>query len=309
MAGAAAAIVLLLLMASAAAAAEHAMPGVNAPARLPATVNLLADPLPGAAGVDPAMDMVKLVWTVMEDHRRGEFEAALEGWNSVRLDYDTDFYRLVAIGHANLAMGNLEEAKYALTTAAEMTPNHAVVHYFLGVLRMEEAALAPDWYDSIGPNATRFVAYVPREIVPNSRSMYLLAARNELERAIELAPMVRLDEPLTPDAWETTMALGPTVGDLLLAMGAEDFAARAHNLLGPILLENGALEAAEIHLDAAVRGGMYVGFGYVDLLDGYEERGRYLDAARVCAKAVGHGLEEDAAHTRAMANLDRWMKR
>jgi hypothetical protein len=106
-----AAIVLLLLMASAAAAAEHAMPGVNAPARLPATVNLLADPLPGAAGVDPAMDMVKLVWTVMEDHRRGEFEAALEGWNSVRLDYDTDFYRLVAIGHANLAMGNLEEAK------------------------------------------------------------------------------------------------------------------------------------------------------------------------------------------------------
>jgi hypothetical protein len=105
------------------------------------------------------------------------------------------------------------------------------------------------------------------------------------------------------------MALGPTVGDLLLAMGADDFAARAHNLLAPVLLETSSLEAAEMHLDAAVRGGMYVGFGYVDLIDKYEESGRYLDAARVCAKAVDHGLTEEAAHARATANLDRLLTR
>jgi hypothetical protein len=313
-AGVLAAIVLLLMMARSAANAERSLPEANAPARLPATVQLSAEPLPGMPGevppgFDPAMDMVKLVWTVMEDHRRGEFEAALEGWNSLQLDYDTDFYRMVAIGHANLAMGNLEGAKYALSTADEMAPNNAVVHYFLGVLRMEEAARVHDWYDAVGPTRTRIVAYAPREVVPNSRSMYLLAARSELERAIELAPTVRLDEPLTPDAWYTTMALGPTVGDLLLAMGAENFAAKAHNLLVPILLEDGSLEAAETHLDAAVRGGRYVGFGYVDLIGEYEASGRYLDAARVCAKAVGHGLDEEAAHERAMANLDRLLTR
>jgi tetratricopeptide (TPR) repeat protein len=316
MAGVLAVLILLLMLASTLASAERSMPEVNAPARLPATVQLLAEPLPGmpgdvspswedANGIDPALDMVKLVWTVMEDHRRGEFEAALEGWNSVQFDYDTDFYRMVAIGHANLVIGNLEGAKYALSTAEEMAPNNAVVHYFLGVLRLEEAALAHDWYDAVGPTRTRFVSYVPRDVVPNSRSMYLLAARSELERAIELAPTVRLDEPLTPEAWYTTMALGPTVGDLLLAMGAENFAAKAHNLLAPMLLENGLLEAAETHLDAAVRGGMYVGFGYVDLIGEYEDRGHYLDAARVCAKAVDHGLDEKTGRQRALMNLER----
>jgi hypothetical protein len=48
---------------------------------------------------------------------------------------------------------------------------------------------------------------------------------------------------------------------------------------------------------------MFVSFNYVDLIDEFEARGYHLDAARVCAKAVGHGLNEDAAHARAMANL------
>jgi hypothetical protein len=38
-----------------------------------------------------------------------------------------------------------------------------------------------------------------------------------------------------------------------------------------------------------------------------EKQGHWLDAARVAAKAVDHGMTKPEAHRRAVANLTRWI--
>ncbi len=226
----------------------------------------------------------------------------MDVWRSFNLAYDRDQWRHVAIAQASMALGQYEEAAQALDAAEELSADNAVVHYFRGLLRLDQVDHAYDWQDAVGPADVRYVSYVP-DVVPNSRAMYRYTARVELEQAIRLADKVKLDHPLTPDYWYSTMAIGPTVGDLLLATGADNFKARAHNVLGGLLLEEGALDKAEYHIDRAAQADMFVSFNYVDLIDEFEARGYYLDAARVCAKAVGHGLTEEAAHARAMANL------
>ena len=95
--------------------------------------------------------------------------------------------------------------------------------------------------------------------------MYELAATLDFERAIELACALQLDEAIVPDRFPTSSALEPTVGDLLLALGADNFQAKAHNTLGYLFLKRGALEPAEQHMDDAVQGGLDVVYGYRDL--------------------------------------------
>jgi len=223
----------------------------------------------------------------------------------LQLAADAEQWRYIAIAQAHLAQGQYDEATGALNAAAEIEPDNAVAHYFRGLLRLEQVPYARDWYDVQHLRRDRYVASTPMDVVPNSRPMYRYVARLELTRAIEHADAVRLDQPLTPEHWQSTMAIGPTVGDLLAATGADKFAARAHNILGGLLLEEGALDDAEYHIDQAATADMFVSFNYVDLIEAYEQRGHYLDAARVCAKAVGHGLEEDAAQARAMLNVRR----
>jgi hypothetical protein len=147
---------------------------------------------------------------------------------------------------------------------------------------------------------------MPDDVVPNSRSMYRMLARVELEKAVGLAAQVDLDEPLTPE-YDNYVALRPTVRDLLVAMDVENFPARAHNMLGPLCIEDGVLDEAEMHIDAARDAGLFVGYSYVDLVTEMEKQGHWLDAARVSAKAVDHGMDENAAHRRAMLNMQRWI--
>lgn len=281
------------------------------PATLPGQVQEVAQPMPRATfptvdpSGEPSVDMVLRVWSALEHQRQGEWEEALDVWYTVNLAVDTDQWRHIAMAQAHLALGQYDEAAGALATAEEAAPNNAVMHYFRGLLRLEQVPHAYDWYDAQGTVRTRFVDYRPIDVVPNSRAMYRYVARVELQKAIEFANDVRLDQPLTPEYWQSTLAFGPTVGDLLLATGADNFAARAHNILGGLLLEEGALDEAEYHIDHAAKAGMFISYNYVDLISEYENRGYYLDAARVCAKAVGHGIEENAAHSRALSNVQQ----
>ena len=269
-------------------------------------VNDAVQPMPWPMEEDhPTVNMVLMVWQALDHQRQGEWEEALDVWYTTQLAVDTDQWRHIAMAQAHLALGQYDEAAGALLVAEEAEPNNAVMHYFRGLLRMDQVPHARDWYDAQGPSRENYVVYRPTDVVPNSRAMYRYVARLELQRAIEFAGDVELDQPLTPEPWESTIALGPTVGDLLIATGADNFAARAHNILGGMLLEEGALDRAEYHIDHAADAGMFVSYNYVDLIDEYEGRGYYLDAARVCAKAVGHGLDEDAAHKRATANIQR----
>ena len=59
------------------------------------------------------------------------------------------------------------------------------------------------------------------------------------------------------------------MGDLLLAMGADNFVGKAHNLLFGLHLDRGELLAAELDLDAAVATGIAPLYGYQDLAEAY----------------------------------------
>jgi len=130
-----------------------------------------------------------------------------------------------------------------------------------------------------------------------------LAATGAFEQAIEYAAQVDRNQPLLPPEWPLESQLLPTVGDLLLALGAEHFEATAHVTLAQMFLERSNLELAEQHLDAARARGAQVAFGYQDLTTGYEQVNRPVDAARAGLKALAYGPHERDDLARLLANL------
>lgn len=241
---------------------------------------------------DTAVDLGREIWRILELHRTRKHDPAIEAWTELTLPGDgrSQIWKAIAMSQAWIATDRLEDAEGLLSRVLDADPENAVAHYFRGVLRMQQACLAEEWPDDVGTKPTRWVDFTPRSsgprhVVPNTRSMYQLAATTELEKAIEFASNVRVDEPIVAAGHQTT-ALEPTVGDLLLAIGAEKFEAKAHNTLSYLFLERGSLEVAEQHMDEAIQGGLMVVYGYRDLGDEYRARGQHQDAARAYLKAT-----------------------
>ena len=217
-------IILLILLKSAAGAMERV------PQSLPNLDTRVATPLPGLL-VNP-QDQTLLVWDALTALHENDYEAAIAMWERVLLRDDTEVWRQIALGNTHLALGNIEEATECLKLAAELRPENPVVNYYMGILRLEQARYAPDFYDAMGIDVIRLAAYTPNDrympddVVPNSRSMYRMLARVELEKAVGLAAQVNLDEPLTPD-YGGYATVRPTVRELLIAMDVANFPARA----------------------------------------------------------------------------------
>lgn len=239
------------------------------------------DPEASGQGVE---DGVAHVWRALELQQQGDWEKAVEAWRRLSLPAATRTWRQIAIGHAFLIQGELESAEDALDRAVRLEPENAVARYFRGLLRLQQATLAEEWYEPTAARRVHLVSYMP--VVPNSRSMYRLAAMNELERAIAAASEIRQDVLLVPPEWPTLAPRLPTVGDLLVSLGADRFAGKAHNVLSYLYLERGRLEVAEQHMDAAAKGGVRVVYGYRDLGAKYETADRPSDAVRAYAKAM-----------------------
>jgi tetratricopeptide (TPR) repeat protein len=197
----------------------------------------------------------------------------------------------------------MENATAALARAGQLEPDNAVVHYFVGILRLQQAYVADEWNDAEGPQATVLVSHSPHPVVPNTQSMYRMQAVLELEDAVRLAPQVHLFRSLVPEEWPTAAVMPPAVHDVLLAARADNFAAKAHNVLGDLYLGRGALEQAEQHMDAAVQGGLSVVYGYGDLAEAYEKVGRHSDAMRVYLKAAQGEPGKVAPLKKAWENL------
>jgi tetratricopeptide (TPR) repeat protein len=247
----------------------------------------LAKPLP-MMEVLP-VDLNFQLWRILANHRQGEAQAALDGWEQVRLPSDTEVWRHVARGMALLQLGEFERAAWALERAESMQVDNPVVHYAIGILRLEQAHTAREWYDAVGPTLVRLAAYRPREVVPNSKSMYELAAMMEFEAALENADKLERTLVLSmPDHRVQETAPLATVRDLLMAIGMDRFEAQSHNILGAMYIDRGNAAQAEEHLDAAVAQGASVVYGYRDLGALYEQEGRHSDAFRAYLKAMGH---------------------
>jgi tetratricopeptide (TPR) repeat protein len=280
---------LCVLFASALAAAD--VPKPARPALLPPNMQEWAVPMPGRTDGMLSPELVREVWCILQLHHDQRHEDAIAAWNALDLPAGAKIWKWIAVGQALTALSEFEGAEEMLGRALDAQPDSAIAHYFAGVLRMQQAYLADEWPDVITRRTTRLVALAaadqaPRRIVPNTKGMYELVATREFEQAIEFAPQVRLDDTLIPAEYGTTLALEPTIGDLLLALGAERFEAKAHNALSYLFLERGALEVAERHMDDAVQGGLTVVYGYRDLGDEYTLRGQHADAARAYLKAA-----------------------
>jgi tetratricopeptide (TPR) repeat protein len=255
---------------------------------LPPEVSATAQPMiaarwPGEADVD-----VCGIWDVLELQRRGRLESAIQGWGALRLPPSAGAWREIALAAAHLELANLPRAAAALTRAEQADPANAVVHYYLGVLRLEQAARAAEWYDAIEPQDVRLVTYPGSVGAPNSKGGYRLAAAAEFEEALVLAAHLDRSKPLVADKGPSRGA-EPTVGDLLAALGASRFEANCHVILGDHYLHHGALEVAEQHMDEACTAGLHVAYGYRALAEEYETLGRHTDAARAFAKDMKCG--------------------
>lgn len=248
------------------------------------------------------------VWRILLDHATGQGDRAIAGWHHVLLPPRMDVWRHVALASAYLETGQLEAAADAINAGWEIDAQHPLLHYYRGLLLLEEAAAQGiEFYDAAEQGPTRLASYRPPTVMPNSASMYRLVASMQIERAIEHAGAVVRHEPLVPVQPVYESRLTPTVDDLLAAIGADRFEGDAHHVLGDLFLERGNAELAEEHFDAATGAGVRVIFGYGELAAYYESHQRSLDAARAFAKELRSSPAHGSAGWRMLANLSRAM--
>jgi tetratricopeptide (TPR) repeat protein len=280
----AAAIALMLALATALAADPTRPPGL-----LPQPIGELAKPIlpapmrpffpenPPPGRILPPAEAAARLWMIFDSHRAGCAAEALAGWNEVRLPDYMAHWREMAIGAAYMQAGDLPRAEMSFEGARQMQPDHAILAYFTGLLRLEQATAAMRVPDNLNKNRDSLVSYTPGE----DKAMYEAAAIAELQFAIARAHEIRLDEPLI----ETDMQIEesvfvPRTGNLLVALGADNFVGKAHHTLFGVMLKRGELDAADYHLGQAARRGIAVLYGYRDLAEAYVIQERNSDALR-----------------------------
>ncbi len=299
------------------------------PGLLPDGINQWSSPMAGesadvpAPTVDPAIppnvpaediyDRTMRLWNVLRLHQDNEYPAkALAAWAQVRLDGKAEAWRQLAVGLAHFQMAEFERASEKWAVAGSIDPENAVVHYYLGLLRLTQARMGAEPLDALGPDPIRLASGQPYDLLPRTKEAYEMEAIRELHLAIELAPKVALDQPLidaawvVPDPYELAMPLmTPTVEDLLVALGADNFDGKAHNVLSYLHLDRGELNEAERHMDSAAGTGLTIVYGYSDLGERYEANGQYADAARAYLKALTQNRGVAGPVTKVLENLRR----
>jgi hypothetical protein len=229
----------------------------------------------------PPAEAAARLWATLEDHRAGCFADALAGWSQIRLPEETAHWREIAMGAAYLRVGDQECAAMHLEAARKLAPGHAVVAYFTALLRLEQAATAARVPDGLKNSQQVLVAYTPGE----DKRQYEQLALDELRLAIARAGQVRLDQPLlvTDPQIDESVSV-PRSGDLLVALGADNFVGKAHHVSFGLQLGRGELADAEFHLDQAAATGIAALYGYRDLAAVYLDEGRSTDVLRVMTK-------------------------
>jgi tetratricopeptide (TPR) repeat protein len=287
-----AALATVLMIATALAAAEptrqsRLIPGeIGHVASLPAR-RVFAEALP-SRDVPPAEAAAHL-WMTLRNLQAGCTAEAMAGWEQLRLPEGTAHWREIAVAAALLQAGDLEQAAQHLDVARELSPDHALVAYYTGILRMEQAGAEARLPAGHGEDNVRLVAYTPLQ----DKAVYDMLAATELEMAIARAGEIRLDQPLlTLEPGEQEAVVIPRVGDLLVALGADNFVGKAHHLLFGICLDRGELATAERHLDEAAATGIATLHGYQDLGETYLALHRPADALRAARKDVRNNHPE-----------------
>jgi hypothetical protein len=274
-------------------------------------------------------DQAISLWKTLKMHRDGNTKSALEAWKRTPLPCESDVWRHVAIVAARLQMLDIDRANHVLDFIQRVEPDNPVVHYYRGLALLLESATGPQRFDAIEQRDTRF-ASSETGLPARGKTHYYLAAIDEFELAIKMADKLDGNKSLlsstvldpvdgtranstrvkkailivTPDVRPENASLAvPTVNDLLVAIGADNFQGKSHSLAGMLGIELDLLPAAEEHLDSAVKLGVKAFDSYGVLAKRYEDFGKHDDAFRANLKAMAHGEGVVKSGSRALDNL------
>lgn len=283
---------------------------VDPPALLPAGANEAAAPMNIAGPETFAAD----AWQAIELQNAGKWEQAAAIWERSSPPCEHEVWRHLSIGAAHLYLGRLDFADEQFAAALEFNRENPAVHYFRGLLRIEQAAAAREYADAVLLTGTRLVNYVPDQLSPGpdgkAKSRLLLEAINELETAITYTSGLDLSAPLAEVQWVIPVPypvaeplVPPTVGELLGSLGADNLAGKAHGLLADLYLDQDNPDQAEYHTDEASSFGIAVPYAYRKAGALYEARGQSSDAFRVYLKAMQQGDGIVTPGTKALRSL------
>lgn len=304
---------LLLLAASVLGLASSALFGATSdpPGLLPPETYEAAVPMNNAR----VETFVADAWQAIELQNAGKWEDAVTVWGRASAPCESEDWRHLSIGVAQLYLGNLELAEEQFSVALELNRENPAVRYFVGLLRIEQALLAHEYADAILLTGTRLVEYVPDQPSPSlesgkTKSRLELEAINELETAVTHSSSLDLGAPLADVAWVIPVPYPvsqplapPTVGELLGSLGADNLAGKAHGLLANLYLDHDRPDQAEYHIDEANSLGIVVPYAYRTAGELYEERGQSADAFRVYMKAMKQGDGIITPGTKALRSL------
>jgi tetratricopeptide (TPR) repeat protein len=261
-----AAVALVLAVAAALGAADP----LTAPQLLPNDMGVLARPMTPVAPRPffpegppirelPPAEAAEVLWQTLQHHRAGCVGEALAGWERLQLAEGAEHWRVLARGAAFLQAGDLKQAADHLLAARRIVPGHPLAAYLMGILRLEQAQAAERLPDALPRDFQRLVAYTPQ----GEGTALRMLAMEELNQAIATAHTIRLDQRLLAmDPRNEEAIVAPTVRDLLVALGADNFTGKAHHMLFALHLDAGDLADAEFHLDRAADTGLAVLYRY-----------------------------------------------
>lgn len=254
-------------------------------------------------------------WQAIEHQNAGRWEDAIATWQATAAPCNSEVWRQLSIGVAHLYLGNHDMAAEHFSRAIDLDRENAPVHYFAGLMLLEQASHAREHHDAILLTGTRLVDYVPDRpsmTIDNgkAKTRLELEAINELETAITYASALELDLTLADVKWVVPVPypvaeplVSPTVGELIGSLGADNLVGKAHGLVANVYLEHGDPSQAEYHIDQAVSRGIAVPYAYRTAGELYEEQGKSTDAFRAYLKAMKQGDGIVTPGTRALRSL------
>jgi tetratricopeptide (TPR) repeat protein len=280
------------------------------PAQLPPGIAEWAAPLHAGESspiAEPGVaDKPMAVWRALELHQGGEWDQAIGVWTMADIAPEAEVYRWIALGDCWRRTSDPSEAERALMRALALEAGNALAHYQLGLLRKEQAERAFDWPEA-GEGQMWAVAFAAP--APNSRDHLQLEAMVHFERAIRNAEKLILDKPLTAPEWTTSLALHPTVRDLMLAMDVENLLGKSNEQMGVLHLARGMPDHAETFLDEAAATGLRPIAPYRDVARAYERRGEHRAAIRAWKKDLEYGPGAVLPLKRILENLRQAARR
>jgi tetratricopeptide (TPR) repeat protein len=241
---------------------------------------------PPAREIPPAEAAARL-WMVLEHQRAGRVAEALAGWEPLMLAEDAAHWREIGMAAAHLQAGDYRRADVYLEEARQLAPANPVLAYYMGILHLEQAAAvgrdAPDercrrgsWSPlSLRRNGARTRCWRCRSL---PKPQCVPVKWRSINRCSKSTPCSK-------------KRVVPRVGDLLVALEADNFVGKAHHLLYALHLDRRELIQAELNLDMAGATGLATLYGYQDLADAYLADERYVDAKRALRKDLqaNHG--------------------